>query len=105
MIVPGHLNFFSIEECGLYKHGSKVAKGLEVLETFDLIYQWVKGKPIEDTIPWDPSTSRSDEAKCYCHDIYKCEDSGEFLLVLWKSDTNSSGSIWGGAGWCADGRV
>lgn len=95
MIVPGHLNFFSIEECGLYKHGSKVAKGLEVGETFELIYQWVKGKPIEDTIPWDPSTSRSDEAKCYCHDIYKCEDSGEFLLVLWKSDTNSSGSIWG----------
>ena len=95
MIIPAHLNFFSIEECGLYKHDSSVSKGLETSETFQLIYEWVRGKPLEDTIPWDSSNSRSGSAKCYCHDIYKCENTDEFLLVLWKSDTDSAGTIWG----------
>jgi len=95
MIISGHLNFFSIEECGLYKHGSAVPKALKPAETFELIYQWVKDKPMEDTIPWDPASTKNNMAKCYCHDFYKCEDSGEYLFVLWKSDTDSVGSVWG----------
>jgi hypothetical protein len=95
MIIPAHLNFFSIEECGLYKREGDVAKALGAAETFDLIYDWVKGKPMEDTIPWDPSTTKTGAAKCYCHDFYKCEDTDEYLFVLWKSDTDTGGSIWG----------
>ncbi|WP_219118328.1 hypothetical protein [Janthinobacterium sp. UMAB-56] len=95
MIIPGHLNFFSIDECGLYKQGDQVAKTLGPAETFDLIYEWVKGKPITDTLPWDPLTSRTGLAKCYCHDFYKCEDTGEYLFVLWKSESNSDGTIFG----------
>jgi hypothetical protein len=95
MIIPAHLNFFSIEECGLYKRDSSASKGLEASETFQLIYEWVQGKPLEDTIPWDPLNSRSGSSNCYCHDIYKCENTEDFVLVLWKSDANSAGSIWG----------
>ena len=95
MIIPAHLNFFSIDECGLYRQGDKVSKALGVVETFDLIYEWVQGKPMEDTIPWDPVKSKNGLAKCYCHDYYKCEESGEYIFVLWKSDTDSAGSIWG----------
>jgi hypothetical protein len=95
MIIPAHLNFFSIDECGLYKQGDKTPKALGVEETFELIYEWVKGKPMEDTIPWDPKESKSGLAKCYCHDFYKCEESGEYVFVLWKSDSDGAGSIWG----------
>lgn len=95
MIIPAHLNFFRIEECGLYKHNSDVAKSLSPKETFDLIYEWVQGKPMEDTMPWDSATSKSGLAKCYCHDFYKCEETGDYLFVLWKSDTDSAGTIWG----------
>lgn len=90
-----HLNYFDIQSCGLYRHGSNTPEGIETYETFKLIYEWVRGKPLCDTIPWDPSSKRSSEVKCYCHDIYSCEDSGEFLLVLWKSDADSAGTIWG----------
>lgn len=97
MIIPAHLNFFSIDECGLYKHGDKIHKSLGPEETFQLIFDWVKGKPMEDTIPWSPTNSRHGVAKCYCHDYFKCEDSGDYLFVLWKSDTDSAGTIWGAA--------
>ena len=95
MIIPAHLNFFSIDECGLYKQGDMDPNSLSPSETFDLIYQWVKGKPMEDTIPWDPISTKSGMAKCYCHDFYKCDDTGDYLFVLWKSDTDSTGSVWG----------
>lgn len=95
MIIPAHLNFFSIDECGLYKQGDIVPKALDAAETFELIYQWVRGKPMEDTIPWDPESTKNGMAKCYCHDFYKSEDTGEFFFVLWKSETDSAGTIWG----------
>jgi len=95
MIIAAHLNFFSIDKCGLYKQGSMEPKALDAAETFELIYQWVQGKPMEDTIPWDPVSTKTGMAKCYCHDFYKCEDTDEYLLVLWKSETDSAGSIWG----------
>lgn len=95
MIIPAHLNFFSIEECGLYKHGEYKPKALTPPETFALIYQWVQGKPMEDTIPWDPASTKNGMVKCYCHDFYKCEDSEEYVFVLWKSETDSAGTILG----------
>lgn len=95
MIIPAHLNFFSIDECGLYKHGANEPKGMDVKETFELIHNWVRGKPLEDTIPWDPSESRTGVPKCYCHDVYMCESTGEYLLILWKSDADSAGTLLG----------
>lgn len=95
MIITGHLNFFNIVECGLYKYNSSTPKGLEIAETLDLIYKWVEGKPLQDTIPWDPSESRTGVPKCYCHDVYKCESTGEYLFVLWKSETDSGGTLLG----------
>lgn len=95
MIIQAHLNFFRIDQCGLYKHGDDQAAGLGAQETFELIYNWVAGKPMEDTIPWDPRGSASNRPNCYCHDMYKCEDSDEFAFVLWKSEAGSVGSILG----------
>ena len=95
MIITGNINFFSIIECGLYKNGDSKSYGLDIQETLSLVESWVKGKPLADTISWDPSNSRSSAPKCYCRDIYKDELSGDYVFVLWKSDSDSAGTLWG----------
>lgn len=95
MIVTGHMNFFEINECGLYKHGDPQIYGCGVDETFELITEWVKGKTLRATLPWDSVDARSGSAKCYCKDFYKDDDTGDFVLVLWKSDDSAAGTLWG----------
>lgn len=94
MIVTGHMNFFEVNECGLYKVGSNKAHGIEMAETFQLIANWVADKPMAGTLPWE-GTKRADGAKCYCHDLYKSEETGDFLFVLWKSTSDSNGTVLG----------
>lgn len=89
------MNFFNVDLCGLFKVGSKKVYGCELEETFDLIMDWVKDRPLSLTIPWDPGTSRSNRSKCYCKDIHKDPITGDFLVVLWKSDTDNAGTLWG----------
>ncbi|MHA7923701.1 MAG: hypothetical protein ACX936_00780 [Marinobacter sp.] len=91
----GNMNFFSLDFCGLYKPGNSKVHGCQLEETFDLIYEWVDGRTFSATIPWDPNNSKSNKSKCYCKDIFKNKDNGDFLLVLWKSDTDSAGTLWG----------
>ncbi|SYK34799.1 Uncharacterised protein [Klebsiella pneumoniae] len=50
----GHLNFFKVNKCGLYKVNDNNTYGLELSETFDLIQDWVGTKSLALTIPWDP---------------------------------------------------
>ena len=81
----GTLNFFEIEKCGLYGFVSETCHGLEADVVFEAIKDWVAGRSFKTTIPWDDS-KRSKRVNCYCHDVYKNEDTGDFLFVLWKSD-------------------
>ncbi|HDL7770297.1 TPA: hypothetical protein PXP37_001793 [Yersinia enterocolitica] len=90
----GYMNFFKINKCGLYKMSDENSYGCEATETFDLIYKWVEGKPLASTMPWDEDAKKN-RSKCYCKDVYKDEATGDFLLVLWKSDTDNTGSLWG----------
>jgi hypothetical protein len=90
----GYMNYFSINECGLYRVKKPEPFGLEIQETMSLIAGWVKDRSMSTTIPWDPQ-SRKNKSKCYCKDIQINQDSGDILLVLWKSDTDSTGTLWG----------
>jgi hypothetical protein len=94
MITSGHMNFFEVSQCGLYKNGSPKSYGLELGETFESIMNWLEKKPMAATLPWE-SNKRSDGVKCYCHDIYKSETTGDFVIVLWKSGTDSNGTLLG----------
>lgn len=95
MFETGHMNFFNIDHCGLYKVGFKATHGCEVDETFRLISEWVAGRSLASTIPWDPDESRTNKSKCYCKDVYHDKKTGDYFLVLWKSDTDSAGTLWG----------
>ena len=50
---------------------------------------------MEDTIPWDPKSMKSGSSNCYCHDYYECEQTGEYLFVLWKAESNGADTILG----------
>ncbi|WP_155648568.1 hypothetical protein [Burkholderia pseudomultivorans] len=88
------MNYFNVNECGLYRHMNPKPFGLELEETFRLIADWVRGKPLADTIPWNPKL-RTSLSKIYCKDVYTHEDNGDILLVLWKSDTDNTGTLLG----------
>lgn len=97
-IFAGHLNYFDVRRCGLYPHGaddSAAPADLDLSTTLKLIREWFQGKSYEETIPWDPSESGLNLARCYCHDIYADDETGEYLLVLWKSEAETNGSLWG----------
>lgn len=95
MLETGHMNYFNVDHCGLYKVGLSRTHGCELNETFDLIKNWVEGRSLAATIPWDPADAKRNRPKCYCKDIYKNEETGDFVVVLWKSDTDSAGTLWG----------
>jgi hypothetical protein len=89
----GHMNFFKVNQCGLYKSNDSKSHGCELEETFDLIKDWVTDRRMSATIPWDaPSKTKP---KCYCREVHKDPKTGDFLVVLWKSETDSAGAIWG----------
>lgn len=90
----GFMNYFSINECGLYRVKKTEPFGLDIQETMSLIADWVKDRSMSMTIPWDPN-SRKNKPKCYCKDIEINPLTGDILLVLWKSDTDSTGTLWG----------
>lgn len=91
--IEGHLNFFQVNHCGLYRVGRSKHEGCGLTETFELISDWIKDRPLSATMPWDFS-SKPNKPKCYCKQIVK-GDSGDFIVVLWKSETDGSGSIYG----------
>jgi hypothetical protein len=94
MLNVGNMNFFKVSQCGLYRQGDKKANGLELSETFDSLAGWATNRPMSTTLPWDAG-SLSSRPKCYLRDIHKDPDTGDFLVVLWKSDAQGSGGIWG----------
>ena len=94
MIITGHMNYFNVNKCGLYRQGLSTPKGIDLTETFQLITNWVHGKPLANTLPWN-AQFRQGASQCYCKDIYTSEDNGDVVLVLWKSDTASNGTILG----------
>ncbi|MCO7223147.1 hypothetical protein [Pleionea sp. CnH1-48] len=91
----GHMNFFDVDLCGLYKPGNETNYGCDLKETFDLISDWVSNRSFPTTIPWDPASENRNKAKCYCKDIFKNKETGDYFIVLWKSDTDSAGTLWG----------
>ena len=91
----GHMNFFNIDHCGLYRVGLDKTHGCEVEETFKLISEWVKDRPLASTIPWDPKETKTNKSKCYCKDIHHNKETNDYFIVLWKSDTDSAGTLWG----------
>lgn len=91
----GHMNFFRVDFCGLYKVNNPKSHGLELKETLDSINTWVQGRSLSETIPWHPRDARKNKPNAYCKDIYKVPGTGDFVLVLWKQEADNAETLWG----------
>ncbi len=90
----GYLNFFEIEQSGLYRVQRKTSgdeivsknHGLGTSQVFRELVNWVKGRGFKETAPW-PSKGKADNdpVMCYCREIKEFPN-GDFLVVLWKHD-------------------
>lgn len=94
MFDKGRMSFFKVEACGLYKAISKKEQGMDLSETMEKITAWKKGRKLSETLPWDQSLGNRHIANCYLRDIHFDKDSGDYLMVLWKSSTRT-GAILG----------
>ncbi|HBO4502010.1 TPA: hypothetical protein L4U42_000369 [Pseudomonas aeruginosa] len=94
MLQGGYINFFKINKCGLYRWSSDTPKALETADAFSRLKAWKDERNFEATNPWDPRKHRNKTA-CYSHKIYHDQRTGDFLLVLWKGDSDRHGPLYG----------
>ncbi|UVM03005.1 hypothetical protein [Pseudomonas laurylsulfatiphila] len=94
MLHSGYINFFDVSRCGLYRITKNNSQGLDMAETFAELKKWVDGRSFDVTNPWDPKTHRNKTA-CYAHKIYAHPTNGDYLLVLWKGESDKQGPLYG----------
>lgn len=94
MLQSGYLNFFNVNKCGLYRISRSEAQGLDLAETFAHLKKWVDERNFDATNPWDPKTHRNKPA-CYAHKITRHGKTGDFLLTLWKGESDKQGPLYG----------
>lgn len=94
MLQSGYMNFFNVNKCGLYRSLGKEPKGLFLAETFEKLSTWKIGRNFEATNPWDPRRNRN-KTPCYWHEFHKDPNNGDYLLVLWKGDSDRHGPLFG----------
>lgn len=90
----GLISFFDVKDSGFYRLRRGTSDYVEgnLESALQSIYDWLKGRDFDQTIPWDPSKSPL-RTQVYCKSIYKDSRSGDFVFVLWKKFGNDSGSI------------
>ncbi|HIE4975170.1 TPA: hypothetical protein ACXNJ7_005029 [Klebsiella pneumoniae] len=94
----GSITFFDIKTFGFYRLKHK-AKDLdykygtlnEIFSEFDI---WLKGKAIEETIPWDVNTSPM-RSKTYCRGVAIDPQTNDIVVVLLRAVGDGSGNLHG----------
>lgn len=94
MLKSGYINFFNVDKCGLYRLFSDQPKSLQLAETFSKLSAWKQGRNFEATNPWDARKHRN-KTPCYWHEVHSNEENGDYLLVLWKGDSDRHGPLYG----------
>ncbi|HBF22714.1 MAG TPA: hypothetical protein DDW23_02750 [Planctomycetes bacterium] len=88
MQITGHLTFFNINSCGIYRYAGKDPISCLPKELFALIRSWRTTVDFENSLPWSP---KKNKPQCRLREIYKSSTNGDYILTLWKSDSDSTG--------------
>lgn len=88
MQISGHLTFFNINSCGTYRYAGKEPIACLPKELFSLIKTWRTSVDFENSLPWSP---KKNKPQCRLREIYKSPTNGDYILTLWKSDSDSTG--------------
>lgn len=94
MLQSGFLNFFTVNKCGLYRIAKEDAQGLDLAETLGHLKTWIDGRNFDATNPWAARAQRNKDA-CYAHKIHFDPATGDYLLILWKGESDKQGPLYG----------
>ncbi|MCT7359448.1 hypothetical protein [Thalassolituus pacificus] len=94
----GIVTFFDVKAFGFYrlKQNSKELDhkfGCATTVLQDLM-EWLKGKSFEDTLPWDEAENPG-KIKIFCRGVAKNEDTGDFIVTIYRAVGDNTGSIHG----------
>ncbi|MDU8455904.1 MULTISPECIES: hypothetical protein [Pseudomonas syringae group] len=94
MLQNGFLNFFSVTKCGLYRFAKPEAQALDLKETLANLKGWAEDRNFDTTNPWDSRAHRN-KTICYAHKIHFDAATGDYLLILFKGDSDKQGPLYG----------
>ncbi|HDL7395906.1 TPA: hypothetical protein PXN48_000655 [Yersinia enterocolitica] len=94
----GSVTFFDINACGFYRLKHK-AKDLDhkfgtISEVFEDLKQWLVGKSIEETIPWDVNV-HAIRSKTYCRGVAIDPETKDIVMVVLRAVGDGSGNLHG----------
>lgn len=94
----GSVTFFDVNAFGFYRLKRK-AKDLEykfgsIQEVFSDLNEWLTGKKIEETIPWDIGTHPL-RSKTYCRGLAIDPDTNDIVMVMLRAVGDGSGNLHG----------
>lgn len=83
----GLVNFFEYTQLGFYRVGDEYSEDLEMDTMLASLYDWYQDRiSLEDTLLWDDKTPGfSRRKKIYLKSIEKNEDTGDYILILWRT--------------------
>lgn len=90
----GRLTFFDVCKAGFYSSDKHELQTItNIVDIVQELCEWVNDRDFEETVPLlDDSRLRK---KVYCRGIHRDEGTGDFFLVLWKSELDGNGNLQG----------
>ncbi|GKQ96537.1 hypothetical protein [Aeromonas hydrophila] len=92
----GIVTFFEVTECGFYRIRHNKTEHVEgsLGETVDLINGWLKGRDVDQTIPWSVE-EHPYRPQLYCKSVFVDQKTGDGMFVFWKKFGDDSGKLSG----------
>lgn len=90
----GLVTFFQYTQLGFYRYGhDEYHEPLALGELLSSLHNWFQERiSLEDTLLWDEDTpGYSHRKKVYLREISRDDESGEYILVLWRAVGNGDG--------------
>jgi hypothetical protein len=88
----GIVTFFKFDNLGFYQIGTKYYESLNIEDVLDPLIDWHnKMDSLAETSPYNKKNRKS----VYLKAIDKNEETGDYLVTLWKSINSNDGSVFG----------
>ncbi|EGQ9578281.1 hypothetical protein [Vibrio cholerae] len=90
----GVVTFFKYTRLGFYRVGDEdYCEPLEMGEMLDSLHEWFKDRiSLEDTLLWNDETpGYATRKKVYLKSIEKDEETGEYMVILWRAVGSGDG--------------
>lgn len=95
-MAEGIISFFKYSQFGFYRRntdGENYCEPLDMAEILENLESWHQGRvSLPDTLPWNDETpGYSNRKKVYLKSIERNDDTGDYLLILWRAVGSGDG--------------